>query len=66
MEHVKKSVVVRVPSNMTLQQAQQALANVLNKVGHPGCYSGFNISFQNAVDPAPLVLEVKGHDVVEG
>lgn len=54
-----KSVTVRVPGNMSLEQAQHVLANVLGKVGHPTCYSGFNIAFVNAVDPSPLVLNVE-------
>lgn len=55
----KRSVVVHAPNNMTLEQAQSALASVLGKVGHPGCYSGFNINFVNMGDPAPLVLNVE-------
>jgi len=54
-----KPVTVRVPGNMTLEQAKNVLASVLGKVGHPACYSGFNISFVNAVDPSPLVLNVE-------
>ena len=54
-----KSVTVRAPGNMTLEQAQHVLASVLGKVGHPTCYSGFNISFVNAVDPSPLMLNVE-------
>ncbi len=66
MHDKKKSVMVKAPANMTLEQAQRALAQVLGKVGHPACYSGFNISFVNAVDPAPMVLNVEhGGSVVE-
>jgi hypothetical protein len=61
-----KPVVVRVPQNMTLEQAQHTLTSVLTKVGHPGCYSGFNINFVNAGDPAPMVLNVEGGKVIEG
>ena len=67
MHPTKKSVTVKAPANMTLEQAQHALANVLGKVGHPACYSGFNIAFVNAVDPAPMVLNIEaGGKVVEG
>jgi hypothetical protein len=67
MQPTNKSVTVKSPANMTLAQAQQALATVLGRVGHPACYSGFNISFVNAVDPAPMVLNVdQGGKVVEG
>ena len=59
MASPSKSVTVRAPNNMTLKQAQDVLANVLGKVGHPHCYSGINISFVNAVDPSPLVLNVE-------
>jgi hypothetical protein len=51
-----RKVTVRVPTNMNLEQSQKLLAAVLGKVGHPGCYSGFNISFENAVDPANVIL----------
>ncbi len=53
-----KSVTVHVPEKMNLEQSQKLLATVLGKVGHPGCISGFNINFQNAVDPANIVLTV--------
>lgn len=56
--HATKTVTVHAPANMTLEQAQHVLASVLGKVGHPGCYSGFNINFVNLGDPAPLVLNV--------
>lgn len=55
----KKTVTVHAPANMTLEQAQHVLASVLGKVGHPGCYSGFNINFVNMGDPAPLILNVE-------
>ena len=68
MHNAKGPITVKVPASMTLAQAQGVLASVLNKVGHPACYSGFNISFVNAVDPAPMVLNVdKGSlQVAEG
>lgn len=56
----KRTVTVHAPGNMTLEQAQHVLASVLGKVGHPTCYSGFNINFVNMGDPAPLVLKVDG------
>ena len=52
-----KNVTVHVPDKLNLDQSQKLLAQVLGKAGHPTCYSGFNISFQNVVDPA-LVLTV--------
>ncbi len=55
----RKSVTVHTPNNMTLEQAQHVLASVLGKVGCPTCYSGFNISFINMGDPAPLVMNVE-------
>ena len=58
MHNANKAVTVRTPANMNLDQAKQVLAAVLNRVGHPACYSGFNINFVNAVDPSPLVLNV--------
>jgi hypothetical protein len=62
----KTPVVVRVPQNMTLEQAQHTLATVLNKVGHPTCYSGFNINFVNAGDPGPMILKAEGGKLIEG
>ncbi|HEX4277081.1 MAG TPA: hypothetical protein VHZ74_17115 [Bryobacteraceae bacterium] len=53
-----KTISVRVPDKLTLEQSQKVLASVLGKMGHPACYSGFNINFQNAVDPALAVLRV--------
>jgi hypothetical protein len=53
-----KLVAVSVPNNMTLEQAQHVLANVLGKAGHPHCYSGINFAFVNAVDPSPMTLHV--------
>ena len=53
-----KTVSVRVSDKLTLEQSQKVLASVLGKMGHPTCYSGFNINFQNVVDPANVVLRV--------
>ena len=53
-----KAVTVRVPANLTLEQSQKVLATVLGKAGHPTCYSGLKISFENAVDPANVFLHV--------
>jgi len=53
-----KTVSVRVSEKLTLEQSQKVLASVLGKMGHPACYSGFNINFQNIVDPANVVLHV--------
>lgn len=54
-----KKVTVRVHENLNLEQSQKVLAAVLNRAGHPTCYSGFNISFENAVDPAELIMVVE-------
>jgi hypothetical protein len=51
-----KRVTVRVPTGMSLEQSQKMLAAVLNRVGHPTCYSGINISFETAVDPENVLL----------
>ncbi|MGD0786517.1 MAG: hypothetical protein ABR898_00945 [Terracidiphilus sp.] len=53
------NITVRIPENLNLEQSQRVLASVLNKAGHPTCYSGFNISFENAVDPAETILLVE-------
>jgi hypothetical protein len=53
-----KTVTVHVPANLSLEQSQKVLANVLGKAGHPTCYSGFKITFENAVDPANVLLHV--------
>jgi hypothetical protein len=44
-----KDVTVRVPENLNLEQSKQVLVNVLAKVGHPYCFSGFKIGFEIAV-----------------
>jgi hypothetical protein len=62
-EGVMKQVTVRVSDKMNLEQSQKLLAAVLGKVGHPNCVSGFKISFENAVDPANVIL-VAGKDHV--
>lgn len=59
MSSATKSLVVRVPAKMNLQQAQQVLATVLGKAGCPNCYSGHKISFENVIDPAPEILNVE-------
>jgi len=61
-----KSVSVRVPDKLTLEQSQKVLATILGKAGHPTCLSGLKISFESIVDPAPMVLNVdKGLKVTE-
>jgi hypothetical protein len=45
-------VTVRVPQNLTLEQAQRVVAAVVAKTGHNTCFSGFDIRFTNAVDYA--------------
>jgi hypothetical protein len=53
-----KTVTVHVTERLNLESCQKLLASVLGKVGHPTCYSGFNINFQNVVDPAERLLVV--------
>jgi hypothetical protein len=53
-----KSVTVRVPKGLSLEQSQKVLSNVLGKVGHPACFSGVKISFEDIVDPENLVMSV--------
>jgi hypothetical protein len=53
-----KTVTVRVPEKLTLEQSQKILGTVLGRLGCGACYSGLNISFENAVDPANVVLSV--------
>ena len=55
---MSKTVTVRVPDKLNLEQCQKVLAAVLTKAGHTNCYSGFKISFENAVDPANIALHV--------
>jgi hypothetical protein len=54
-----KKVTVRVHEFLNLEQSQKVLAAVLTRAGHPQCYSGFNISFENAVDPAEIIMVVE-------
>jgi hypothetical protein len=59
MEANMKRISVRVHESLNLEQSQKVLASVLGKAGHPNCYSGFNISFENAVNPADTILNVE-------
>ena len=59
MEADMKNVTVHVPGTLNLDQCHKVLASVLGKAGHPTCFSGFKIAFENAVDPAPMVLTVE-------
>jgi len=54
-----KSITVRVHESLNLDQCHKVLASVLGRAGHPNCYSGFNISFENAVDPADIIMVVE-------
>ena len=61
------TVSVHVPEKVNLEVCQKILASVLNKVGCPGCYSGFNINFQNVVNPAERIFSVdKNLNITEG
>lgn len=53
-----KSITVHTRESLNLDQCHKVLASVLGKAGHPACFSGFKISFDNAVDPANVVLTV--------
>jgi hypothetical protein len=59
MEADMKSFTVHTRESLNLDQCHKVLASVLGKAGHPTCFSGFNISFENAVDPANTVLTVE-------
>lgn len=67
LEVSMKNVTVHVSGQLNLESCQKVLASVLGKCGHPTCYSGFNIAFQNVVDPAErlLVVEPGSLNVVE-
>ena len=54
-----KNITVHVRKSLNLDQCHKVLASVLGKAGHPACFSGFKISFENAVDPANIVLTVE-------
>ncbi len=55
-----KIVNVRVPPKLNLEQAQKVVANVMGKLGHTGCFSGFDVRFTEAVDFAVQAnLEVR-------
>ena len=51
---MSKAITVHAPDKMNLEQCQKALASILTKAGHTGCFSGFKISFESVVDPANL------------
>ncbi|MET3964585.1 MULTISPECIES: hypothetical protein [Bradyrhizobium] len=54
-----KRITVRVHEHLNLEQSQKVLASVLGRAGHPTCYSGINISFENAVNPADTIMIVE-------
>lgn len=54
-----KSITVHVQEPLNLPALQSVVANIMTKVGHPGCLSGYNINFANAVDPAERVFIVE-------
>lgn len=62
-----KSITVRTPKTLNLEQSQKVLESVLKKGGHPFCLSGLNIYFENAVDPEDrlMIVEEAGQKVVE-
>ena len=46
-----RPIVVALPAGqMTLEQSQAVLADVLNRLNCGGCYSGRDISFVNEID----------------
>jgi hypothetical protein len=62
-----KSITVHIHEPLGIEALQNVFANIMNKVGHPTCLSGFNISFTNAVDPAERVFLVeKGNQHILG
>jgi hypothetical protein len=62
-EEALDTVTVRVPRNLTLDQAHKVVANVLGKLGHLGCFSGFDIRFTNAVDYYVSAANLEVHEV---
>jgi hypothetical protein len=54
-----KNITVHVRESLTLEQCQKVLGSVLGKAGHPTCFSGFKIAFENAVDPANIIMTVE-------
>ena len=56
------TVTVRLPNKLTsIDQAHKVVASVLGKLGCPGCLSGFDIRFTQAIDIAvnPQTLEAQ-------
>jgi len=60
-EEVMSEVTVRVPRNLTLEQAHRVVSSIVGKVGHPNCFSGVDIRFASVVDYAadPVSHEVR-------
>ena len=55
---VTKTLSISTPHPLNLEQCQKVLASVLNKAGHPQCFSGFKLGFQDLVDPPELHFTV--------
>jgi len=51
-----KHITVIVRQRTNLEQAQKILASAFLHGGFPQCYSGFKITFENAVDPESPVF----------
>ena len=60
-----RTITVRVPPKLNLEQAQKVLTNVLGKAGHPNCFSGFDIRFaeeiEYSVNAGNLEVREAGH-----
>ncbi len=63
-----KSITVHVHDQLNLESLQKVLASIMTKAGHPGCLSGYNLNFMNAVDPAERVFIVErgGQQIIGG
>ena len=55
---MSRQVIVQAPAKLTLEQSSKVLANLMTKLGHTHCYSGFDIRFSDVVDPAPMQFKV--------
>lgn len=51
-----KHITVVVQKRTNLEQAQKILVSAFLHAGCPQCYSGFKITFENAVDPESPVF----------
>lgn len=61
-----KQITVLVHKRTNLEEAQKILASALGHAGCPHCYSGFRLTFEDAVDPESQIFVTAKDNVSVG